>query len=112
VPGAVTAAGGEPAGLRSEPVPLAGPGQGGIRTRPPRHLRLPRQARGAADVLRIDVLRGALHAAVLRLGRGGSGAGLAPGPVSAAAVLAPRLNGECSGRAGVASGAVLHPRVA
>ncbi len=70
-----------------------GPGQGGIRTRPPRHLRLPRRARGAADVLRIDVLRGALHAAVLRLGRGGSRAGLAPGPVSAAAVLAPRLNG-------------------
>jgi cold shock protein len=36
---------------------------------------------------------GALHAAVLRLGRGGSGAGLAPGPVSPAAVLAPRPNG-------------------
>ena len=33
----------------AEPVPLAGPGQGGIRTRPPRHLRLPRRARGAAD---------------------------------------------------------------
>ena len=49
MPGAVTAARGEPAGLRSEPVPLAGPRQGGIRTRPPRHLRLPRLARGAAD---------------------------------------------------------------
>jgi hypothetical protein len=49
LPGAVTAARGEPAGPRSEPVPLAGPRQGGIRTRPPRHLRLPRRARGAAD---------------------------------------------------------------
>ena len=41
-------------GLRSEPVPLVGLGQGGIRARPPRHLRLPRRARRAADVLRID----------------------------------------------------------
>ena len=49
LPGAVTAARGEPAGPRSAPVPLAGPRQGGIRTRPPRHLRLPRRARGAAD---------------------------------------------------------------
>ncbi len=93
MPGAVTRGWpGALSGLRSEPVPLVGLGQGGIRIRPPRYLRLPRRARGAAAVLRIDAFV-ALHAgtgavwAVVEAGLGGR-----PAWVSAAAVLAPRLS--------------------
>jgi len=88
-----------------------GLGQGGIRTWPLRLLRL--LARGAAVVLRIDAFVG-LHAGVCAVWAVvGAELGWRLAWVSAAAVLASRLSGGCSGRrAGVASGAVLHPRVA
>ena len=111
VPGAVTAAGGEPAGLRSEPVPLAGPGQGGIRIRPPRRLRLPRRARAPRMCCGSMCFGGRCTPRSCGWAVVGAELGWRPARCPLRPFSPPAERG-CSGRAGVASGAVLHPRVA
>jgi len=86
--GAVTAAGRKPPACAASRCPwwvwgkaASAPGRCGPR--------LPRCARGAADVVRIDAFRVAPVRGVRGRGLGVSGAGLAPGPAFALAAVVP-----------------------